>query len=329
MPQNEPGRVLVTGGAGFIGRYVVRALAAQGERVVILDSLDSEGPPTPAAIRQATVAARDDGAEILHPHRVEHIEAVVEGLAGCTRVVHLATGVSVAASYEEPSRFVGPNVLGTAVLFEAIRRVGGVKRVVVASSMSVYGHADFPVLETNLILRPASIYGLSKLHQEQLALLAGKLYGVEVTALRLWNCYGEGQSLTNAETGVAAIFAARLLAGEAPLIFEDGQQRREFVYVTDVARAFTTALASRWTGVANIGSGEVKTVLELARALSQALTGGSIEPTVTGERRPGDVRHCVPNLSVARAQLKWTPEVSFTSGIAQYTASLTAVGRSA
>ena len=162
----------------------------------------------------------------------------------------------------------------------------------------------------------ASVYALSKYDQERLCLVVGQAYDIPTVALRFFNTYGPHQALSNPYTGVLAIFAARLMNGRPPVIFEDGEQRRDFVYVADIAEACRLALVcDAAVGQAfNIGSGEAVTIREAARLLGETL-GVAIEPEITGECRVGDVRHCFPDIGAARAVLGYRPQISLASGL--------------
>ncbi len=282
-------------------------------------------------------------------------EAVRGALQGVDAVVHLAARVGVGQSMYEMAEYTSANSLGTAVLLEALAE-RPVRKLVVASSMSIYGEGlyrggdpgertrqqlerrewDFPGFEpmpTPETKPPAlsSIYALTKYDQERACLVAGAAYGIPTVALRLFNVYGPGQALSNPYTGVLAIFAARLLNGRAPRVFEDGGQRRDFVSVRDVARAFALALERDGAdGLAvNVGSGESITVNALAELLARTL-GTEIAPEVTGEFRVGDIRHCFADVSLARETLGFEPRVSLADGIAElaeWLAGQTAVDR--
>jgi dTDP-L-rhamnose 4-epimerase len=346
-------RVLVTGGAGFIGSHLAGRLLADGHAVRVLDSLDQQvhGDETPTL---------PDGVELLRGD-VRDPDAVAGALDGVDRVVHLAAAVGMAQSMYEIVRYTETNALGAAVVLEEALRVRDrLEKVVVASSNTIYGEglyrcpaegvdvapgprdtarlaahdwepacpgcgADLepmPTPETKP-LDPTTIYAIGKRDHEEMFLACGRAYGIPTTALRFFSVYGPGQSLSNPYTGVAAIFASRLLNAHAPVAFEDGRQSRDFVYVDDAVAAIVSALEpGRGDGNAlNVGSGVPTTVLDVARTLSDVL-GVALEPEIRNEFRAGDVRHCFADASAARAELGWTPATSFRDGIAQLAASL-------
>jgi dTDP-L-rhamnose 4-epimerase len=279
--------------------------------------------------------------------------AVRRAVTGADAVVHFAARVGVGQSMYEIAEYTRVNSLGTAVLLEALieQPVG---RLVVASSMSVYGEglyraAGGPVVtalprrradlergeweprgahgeELEPVPTPewkepslSSVYALTKYDQERLCLTFGEAYGVPTTALRFFNVYGPRQALSNPYTGVLAIFAARLLNGRPPLVYEDGHQRRDFVSVADVARACELALASdRAAGhVVNVGSGESVSVLEIAAELASVLDEEAVEPEVTGLYRAGDIRHCFADIGRARELLGYEPQVPLERGLSE------------
>jgi dTDP-L-rhamnose 4-epimerase len=276
---------------------------------------------------------------------VRDADAVRAALDGIDSVVHLAARVGVGQSMYELAEYTSVNSLGTAVVLQAIAE-RPVRKLVVASSMSIYGEGlyvdadgapvepsertrrqlaahewDFPALTpvaTPERKRPglSSIYALNKYEQERACLIAGPAYGVPTVALRLFNTYGPRQALSNPYTGVLAIFASRLLNDRAPRVFEDGLQRRDFVWVGDIARAFTLALERDGADgdVVNVGSGVSVDVRELAERLARNL-GRSIEPEITGESRVGDIRHCFADISRARERLGYEPSVDLDEGI--------------
>lgn len=251
-------------------------------------------------------------------------------------------------------RYVSVNDYGTAVLFQQLTG-RPVERVVVASSMSIYGEGLYRTLDgeyvedaarcgVNLLgwepldsqgrplipvptpewKRPAlaSVYALTKYVQERLALNVCAAYGMEGVALRLFNVYGPGQALSNPYTGVLAIFASRLLNGKPPLVFEDGNQRRDFVHVSDVARAFAKALEHPCApgNVYNIGSGEERSILDVARHLARAMGRDHLEPQLVGKARAGDIRHCFADASKAAAELGFHSRQDFSEGLAELAA---------
>jgi dTDP-L-rhamnose 4-epimerase len=334
-------RVLITGGAGFIGSHLADGLLEAGYSVRALDSLVDqvhEGD-RPDYLHAEVELLRGD---------VRDREALDRALDGVGIVVHLAARVGVGQSMYEIAEYAAANTAGTAVLLEALLD-REVSRLVVASSMSVYGEGLYvgpdgePVVDaartraqlergewepgdglravpTPEWKRPslASVYALTKYDQERLCLIWGESYGVPTTALRLFNVYGPRQALSNPYTGVLAIFASRLLNGQPPLVFEDGEQRRDFVSVYDVARAIRLALESRDAagGVLNIGSGRSVTVKEIADLLASALSV-DIGPVLTGKARAGDIRHCFADVSLARDQLGFEAQLGLEDGIAE------------
>jgi dTDP-L-rhamnose 4-epimerase len=348
--------VLITGGAGFIGSHLADDLLAQGYRVRVLDNLSEQVHGDLATVGGRPPYLADD-AELMVGD-VRDPAAVERAVAGVDAVFHLAAVVGVGQSMYEVAHYTSTNNLGTAVLAEALirRQQAGrpVERWVVASSMSVYGEGLYrdpqgrpvhdarrsrPQLEAHRWeptgpggerLEPvatgeektpdlASIYALSKFDQERMSLLLGSAYGIPTVALRFFNAYGTRQALSNPYTGVLAIFAARLLNDKPPLIFEDGHQRRDFVHVSDVARACRLALeAPDAPGHAfNVGSGRSYTVHEVAAALAAVLGREDIEPEVTGRYRVGDIRHCFADISLARRTLGFEPRMALEDGLAE------------
>jgi dTDP-L-rhamnose 4-epimerase len=340
--------VLVTGGAGFIGSHLVDAMLERGDRVRVLDSLDPQ------------VHGESKRPEYLNPQAdlivgdVRNPADVERALAGIDAVVHFAACVGVGQSMYEMARYTAVNTVGTAVLLEALAR-RPVERLLVASSMSIYGEGLYrtpdgraviatrraddvrsgkwdPVADDGSPLTPVptpedktaaleSVYALSKYDQERLCLVAGNAYRMPTVALRFFNVYGPRQALSNPYTGVLAIFSSRLLNGRAPLIFEDGRQQRDFVSVTDVARACLLALDIPEAAgqVFNIGSGHPVDILQVAERIARVL-GTSVPPEVTGHFRVGDVRHCFADISRARQVLGYEPSVAFNDGLVQLAA---------
>jgi dTDP-L-rhamnose 4-epimerase len=341
------GRVLVTGGAGFIGGYVGAELLRAGWQVRALDNLS----PQVHGRQRRRPDYLNESIE-LQIGDVRDPDAVREALEGVDAVIHLAALVGVGQSMYQMAEYTSVNNLGTAVLLEALA-ARPVARLVVASSMSVYGEGAYvdargrrvmnaersmdqvangrwePIGDDGEPLTPqptaedkppslASVYALSKYDQERLCLVAGRAYRIPTLALRLFNVFGPHQALSNPYTGVLAIFAARLLNQRPPLIFEDGRQRRDFVSVHDVARAFRLALESPLCDrVLNIGSGRSHTVLEVARSVAEAVGQPKLSPTVTGRYRVGDIRHCFADVSAAAEAIHYRPEVTLESGLGE------------
>jgi dTDP-L-rhamnose 4-epimerase len=340
-------RVLITGGAGFIGSHVARALLERGYRVRALDALTPQVHP--GSIRPDYLPADVEllVGDVRDPH------AVRRALIDVDCLIHLAARVGVGQSMYEIGEYVSVNSLGTATLLQALLD-HPVERIVVASSMSVYGEGLYvdgdaqPVVvpertRGQLVahdweprapgrgaLRPiptpeskppslASIYALNKFEQERSALLFGRAYDIPTVALRFFNVYGPHQALSNPYTGVLAIFASRLLNHKPPMIFEDGEQRRDFVSIRDVAIACTHALERREVAdeVINIGSGTSVTVREIARRLARILGQEHIEPEVTGEYRVGDIRHCFADVTKATELLAFAPSVALEDGMGE------------
>ncbi len=340
------GKVLITGGAGFIGRHLSRELLKRGYEVRVLDALIEQVHPDgapPADLPKEAELIRGD---------VRDGEVVALALRGASHVVHLAAEVGVGQSMYEVERYTSTNDCGTAVLMERLID-NPVKRIVTASSMSIYGEGLYfdpdgklvedagrgvlrdsqsswdPVDAQGRPLTPvatpewkrpnlSSVYALNKYVQERMTHIMASPYGIESTCLRLFNVYGPGQALSNPYTGVLAIFAARLMNGQAPMIFEDGEQRRDFVHVSDVARAFAEALEHPAApgGTFNIGSGNDRSVKEVSEALAQAMGKNSIEAEIVGKARTGDIRHCYCDVTLARETLGFEAQQDFGEGLA-------------
>ncbi|MFF7965640.1 NAD-dependent epimerase/dehydratase family protein [Streptomyces sp. NPDC007903] len=324
-------RVLVTGGAGFIGSHVVDALRASGHEAVVFD-------------------LRDDPAA-----DVRDRAAVARALTGVDAVCHQAAMVGLGDGVADAAEYVSRNDLGTAVLLAAMAEAG-VRRLVLAGSMVVYGEGRYecpahgvvrpgpraeadlkagrfeppcPVCGTALVpglvgedapADPRNVYAATKLAQEHLAAAWARATDGTALSLRYHNVYGPRMPRDTPYAGVAAFFRSALQRGEAPRVFEDGRQRRDFVHVRDVATANLAALlAPDRPGTLtayNTGSGEPRTVGELAQALSAA--HGGPEPVVTGEYRLGDVRHITADSARLRTELEWRPGVTFAEGMAEF-----------
>ena len=340
-------KTLVTGGAGFIGTHLVRALLDRGDQVVVLDSLESQvhGDVTPEA---------PPGVDFLVGN-VGDQQLAARALEGVDRVVHLAAAVGVGQSMYEIARYTELNTMATARFLEALVATCPLPtRLVVASSMSIYGEGEYlcpehgrmapgPRPEEQLIARswdmycsacgvemqpvgtreskpliPTSIYAINKRDHEEMCLVTGAAYGIPAVALRFFNIYGPGQALSNPYTGVAAIFASRLLNGRPPMIFEDGNQSRDFTHVSDVVQGILLALESEAAvgQSVNLGTGRSTTVAEVARVIAEGL-GLEIEPEHNLRYRAGDIRHCYADPTRARELLGFEAETTFEQGMGQ------------
>jgi dTDP-L-rhamnose 4-epimerase len=342
-------QVLITGGAGFIGSHLADALVARGCKVRVLDSLISQvhGESYPDYLNQDVELLQGD---------LRDQATVRRALRGVDAAYHFAAAVGVGQSMYEIQQYTSINSVGTAVLLEALA-ARPIEKLIVASSMSVYGEglyrnaAGIPRIVTDrsvaqlkecvwefidgdgVPLEPIatpeskppslnSVYALTKYDQECLCLMVGRAYRIPTVALRFFNVYGPRQALSNPYTGVLAIFASRYLNNKPPLIFEDGNQKRDFVSVHDIVQACLLCLDAPHMDdrIFNVGSGAAYTVRELAERMARALGKEDIEPQVTGKYRVGDIRHCFADITLARARLGYTPTVSLEEGILELTA---------
>jgi dTDP-L-rhamnose 4-epimerase len=341
-------RVLITGGAGFIGSHLADRLLADGHEVRVLDNLDPQVHPA------------GDRPGYLDPHvdlRVGDVrdrEAVGTALEGVDALVHFAAAVGVAQSMYEIERYTSINALGAAVVLEeAVERRESIGKLLVASSMSIYGEGQYrnprtgeaglapwlrpesqlaarewgvladdgealepePTAETKP-LRPTSIYAIGKRDHEEMFLTVGAAYGIPSVALRFFNVYGERQALSNPYTGVAAIFSSRLLNDRAPLVFEDGEQTRDFIDVRDIARCCALALAQDGADgrTINVGTGRPTSVVEVARVIAAGL-GKDLEPEIVNQYRAGDIRHCFADTRLAQELLGFRADIPFEAGM--------------
>lgn len=339
-------RVLITGGAGFIGAHVANELLNRGYSVRAFDSLV---PQVHGPDRKRPAYLSKDVELLVGDIRDQY--ALQRALQRMDAVIHLVSLVGVGQSMYQIDEYTSVNNLGTAVLLQTLSKKP-VRRLLVASSMSIYGEglyrnprgqidtpqertieqlqlADWEVRNaSDEPLTPiptpesktptlASVYALSKFDQERMCLMVGRAYKIPAVALRFFNTYGPYQALSNPYTGVLSNFAARVLNGNAPLIFEDGLQKRDFVSVYDVARACRLALESpKAEGHAiNISSGVAMTVGEVASRTVGAIGRAGIEPDITGKYRMGDIRHCFADISLARDLLGWEPQITLERGL--------------
>jgi len=338
--------ILITGGAGFIGSHLCDELLSSGYKVRVLDSLNpqvhgEEGLRPSYLSADVDLIEGDIRDKNLLPRVVKEADVIY----------HFASLVGVGQSMYQIDDYTDVNVHGTANLLETIIK-HPVKKLIVASSMSIYGEGMYEDTQGNKVqgkerplpqlkekdwelfdghknvLKPvptpeskvpslASVYALTKYDQERLCLMIGSAYNIPACALRFFNVYGTRQALSNPYTGVMAIFSSRLLNDKAPLIFEDGAQRRDFIHVTDVAKACRLAMeVSESTGeVFNIGSGKAYTVKSLAELLAKTMGKSHISPKITGDYRVGDIRHCFADISKAKKILGFNPAVPIEKGM--------------
>ncbi len=343
----EKYNILVTGGAGFIGSHLVDALVGRGHKVRILDSLVEQvhGSSAPSHLNTTAEFMRGD---------VCDADAVAVALDGIDVVYHQAAEVGVGQSMYEIVRYVKANDLGTAVLLEEmIKRPAQFRKLIVASSMSIYGEGAyycdqckktvFPQLRSDeqlaahdwefkcescegtltpvgttedKTLFPTSVYAVSKQDQEQYCLAVGRAYKIPTVAFRYFNVYGTRQALSNPYTGVCAIFSSRLLNDQAPTIFEDGEQSRDFVHVSDIVQANLLALETEKGDyqAMNVGTGRPTSVKQIAQLLAKGLDK-SIEPVIVGKYREGDIRHCIADISKAKKLLGYEPKITLETGL--------------
>jgi dTDP-L-rhamnose 4-epimerase len=343
----EKANVLVTGGAGFIGSHLVDGLVNQGHRVRVLDALVEQVHGANAAPNHVNPEAEFVRGDVCDR------AAVDAALEGIDVVFHEAAEVGVGQSMYEIERYVRANDLGTAVVLEAVlARRAQIRKLVVASSMSIYGEGAYTCAEHGVVapqlrpsqqlrdrrwevecpqcgkevkpaptneekpLFPTSVYAVTKQDQEQFCLAVGRSYGIPTVALRYFNVYGTRQALSNPYTGVCAIFSARLLNGNRPLIFEDGEQTRDFVHVSDIVQANLLALETDRADyqAINVGTGRPTSVRTVSDLLAKGL-GLDLEPEIVAKYREGDIRHCVADITKAKSLLGYAPRVSLEQGI--------------
>lgn len=341
-------KVLVTGGAGFVGSHTVDALVRAGHTVRVFDNLTEQVHPG----GMPEYLARDIE---FHHGDMRDIGALGKAVDGVDVIYHLAAAVGVGQSMYQIARYMEVNTQGNASLLQVLLDSKlKVQKLIVASSMSIYGEGQYVCEEHGKMAPPprptqqlkdkqwevacpecgralkpvataedkplqcTSIYALSKKDQEEMTLLFGRTYGLPVVAMRYFNIYGTRQALSNPYTGVAAIFGSRLLNNNAPMIFEDGNQMRDFVSVHDVVQANLLAMESSGAdGMAlNIGSGQPIAIREVAQVLIEELAKRTL-PEITGKYRAGDIRHCYADISLASRVLGYEPRYGFRDGVAE------------
>jgi dTDP-L-rhamnose 4-epimerase len=342
-------KILVTGGGGFIGSFLVDALIEQGYDVRIYDALAPQvhGP------QQVVPEYLNPNAELTKAD-VRDRDALEKALQGVDVVYHLAAAVGVGQSMYQIQYYTDVNTLGGAVLLDLLANTKHqVRKVLVASSMSIYGEGKYectdcgvvyPRLRTEAQLKardwemkcphcgrdvrsvptdedkplyPTSIYAITKRDHEEMFLNTGLAYGIPAVALRFFNTYGPRQALSNPYTGIAAIFSGRLLNGQPPIIYEDGQQSRDITHVSDIVQGLLLAMDKPEADyqVFNLGTGVPTSVAEVAEMLSRQLTGGRVKSQILNQYRAGDIRHCYADLTKARRLLGFEPKITLEEGM--------------
>ncbi len=340
-------RILVTGGAGFIGSHLVDALIKQNHTVRVLDILEEQ------VHEGKRPSYLNPNAEYLWGD-VRDRQALRTALQSVEVVFHEAASVGVGQSMYQIEKYVSNNVGGTAIVLDTLinDRVP-IKKLIVASSMSIYGEGAyqcsgcgpvFPSIRSKAQLKskqwemtcprcsravtriltseekplaPTSVYAVSKRDQEELCLIVGRGYGIPTVALRYFNVYGPRQALSNPYTGVCAIFSTRIKNNHSPIIFEDGNQSRDFIHVSDIVQANLLAMTNSKAdyGAFNVGTGKPITVVEIAQTLAQ-FYGKKTAPDLVQKYRAGDIRHCIADISKLQS-LGFRPSVSLAEGLKQ------------
>jgi dTDP-L-rhamnose 4-epimerase len=348
-------RILITGGAGFVGSHLADALAAAGHDVVLFDNLEpqvhGEGTTRPAYLDRGHRLERGD---------IRDAQALAPLVREADVVFHLAAMVGVGQSMYQVRRYTEVNALGMATLLEVLATEHSrlrMRKLLVASSMSIYGEGAYTCETCGRVaphlrpieqldagqwemhcprcgselrplptdeekpLHPTSIYAINKRDHEEMALAFGHAYKLPAVALRFFNIYGSRQALSNPYTGVAAIFSGRMLAGQAPLIYEDGGQQRDFVHVSDIVQACRLAMANPAADyqVFNVGTGQPISVLKVAELLARELSWrGGYE--VLNKFRVGDIRHCFADITRIRELIGYAPRYMFEDGVRELVA---------
>jgi dTDP-L-rhamnose 4-epimerase len=340
--------ILITGGAGFIGSHLIDNLIKKGHNIVVFDNLEEQVhgkiDKPPEYLNKNIKFVRGSVLDYsLFSSTIKEAEVIF----------HLAAAVGVGQSMYQVSKYVEINTLGTANLLDIlINEEHDVNKLIIASSMSIYGEGKYECELCGYVhpkrrklsdmekgiwehqcencgkelrsvptdeekpLDSTSIYAMSKKHQEKMSLLIGETYGIDTTALRLFNVYGSRQSLSNPYTGVCAIFCSNLLCGNPPLIFEDGLQTRDFVNVKDVCQALVLSMENRAASgnVFNVGTGIPISIKKIAETLIQKIKP-DLKPIITNKYRKGDIRHCYADISKIKNMLGFQPKITFENGI--------------
>ena len=343
--------ILVTGGAGFIGSHIVDALIEQGYRVRVYDNLDpqvhGENPKIPEYFNKEAEFVIGD---------VRNKDALKGAIKDVDIIFHEAAAVGVGQSMYQVEKYVDVNTRGTGVLIDIlVNEPNKVKKVIVASSMSIYGEGAYKCEKCGIVypklrekeqlkkrdwemrcpvcgssvkpiptneekpLYPTSVCAITKRDQEELVLSTLEAYSIPAVALRYFNVFGPRQALSNPYTGALAIFISRLLNNNPPLIFEDGAQSRDFIYIKDIVRANLLVMErdeANWQNY-NVGTGRMTTIKGVAELLANNISPEA-KPHVVNKFRAGDIRHCYADISKIKNDLGFEPEISFEDGIKEY-----------
>ncbi|MDG7041731.1 MAG: SDR family NAD(P)-dependent oxidoreductase [Nitrososphaerota archaeon] len=345
------GNVLITGGVGFIGSHLAERLCEIGYKVRIIDNLSpqvhGQDAKLPDYLKDKVEFIKGD---------VRSRVAVKRALSHADAVIHLAAETGVGQSMYEIARYVNTNIEGTAILLECVIETSNkVNKIILASSRAVYGEGKYKCVtcgitcvesrsedrlrtkqwqmrcakcgriveplptDEDTILRPTSIYAITKQAQEQMFSVIAKAHKIPYAILRYFNVYGQRQSLSNPYTGILSIFSSRVVNGKPPLVYEDGLESRDFVHVSDVVKATILALEKNEANyeVLNVGSGRKATILEVANLLVNKF-GSSLKPIVAGKYREGDIRHCYADLTKIKSKLGYEPSKSLEEGISEF-----------
>ena len=345
-------KILVTGGAGFIGSHTIDLLIENGYETTIVDNLE----PQVHGKQQIKPDYINKEATFIQ-NNIQDKKFLTKIISEVDAIIHLAALVGVGQSMYQIDRYIDANTKATATLLDIlVRKEHNIKKLIVASSMSIYGEGKYyceqcttevyPELRTlqqmknhqwdqlcpncNSTLKPlptdeakplipTSIYAQSKHHQEEMSLLIGKTYGIPTVALRYFNVYGSRQSLSNPYTGACAIFTSRILNNKPPYIFEDGNQKRDFINVKDIAKANLLALENNRAdyNAINIGTGNAISIKELAETLIKLYNKPNLKPYISNEYRKGDIRHCYANITKAQKLLNFKPTTTLQEGLTE------------
>ena len=345
-------RILVTGGAGFIGSHTVDLLIENGYQAIILDNLEPQ-----VHGKQKTKPDYINNNATFIQHDIQDRNFLTKIISEVDAIIHLAALVGVGQSMYQIERYINANTEATAILLDILaKKEHNIKKLIVASSMSIYGEGKYhcekcqteayPDLRTeeqlrkrqwnqtcpncksileplptdeNKPLKPTSIYAQSKRHQEEMCLLTGKTYSIPTIALRYFNVYGSRQSLSNPYTGACAIFTSRILNNNPPYIFEDGNQTRDFIHVKDIAQANLNALEQNNANykAINIATGKPITIKKLAETLTKLYNKPNLKLYISNQYRKGDIRHCYADTTKAQKLLNFKPAVSLQEGLTE------------